>query len=181
MAIRVELWTSNIKITWYWFANMRVSRVKSETRQAYMEGGAKRKKQIIPYWSVVILNSKGIYLSLSLGGYKMSKSLQRPPGLLKVHIEDSRVHSCRPSMWFQHLRLSRLHPWQQLLPWKRQAEKSKAWREGLIVRTLRLSRSRSRVNQRSHPPSDLIQHLETISNCWKCNFFFLLGIRPTDL
>ena len=98
-----------------------------------------------------------------------------PPGLLKVHIEDAQVHSCRPSRWFQRLRLSRLHPWHWLPPWKWQAGKytPKAWREGLIVRTLRLSRSRSRVNQRSHPPSDLIQHLETISNCWKCIFFFL--------
>ena len=43
------------------------------------------------------LNSKGIYLwSLGLGGYKMSKSLQSPPGLLKVQVVDLWVHSRLP-------------------------------------------------------------------------------------
>ena len=41
---------------------MRVSQVKSETRQAYMKGREKKKKQINPYRSVAILNNKGIYL-----------------------------------------------------------------------------------------------------------------------
>ena len=45
MAIKVEPWTSNIKTTWYCFVNMRVSQVKSEARQAYMEGGVKQKKE----------------------------------------------------------------------------------------------------------------------------------------
>ena len=45
IAIKVELWTSNIKITWYWFANMRVSQVKSETTQAYMKGREKKKER----------------------------------------------------------------------------------------------------------------------------------------
>ena len=94
MAIRVELWTSNIKITWHWFANMRVSRVKSETRQAHMEGwverkkqgipycmegGAERKKQSIPCWPVAVLNSKATHPNLGLAGYKVSKYPRKGP------------------------------------------------------------------------------------------------------